>query len=392
MSDLAELVEVPVGVLDSWRTATLAVVIQTLTAGVSVNANNRTITAGEFGVLKTSCVSGGQFLADEHKAVLTGEVKRVRTPVSAGSIIISRMNTPALVGANAYVDEDHPALFLPDRLWALKTNERADCRWLSYFMQSAAFRLFIDDIATGTSGSMKNISKERLLQLQLVIPPLDEQRRIAEVLRSVDDAILAADETLRVTRHVFARVRAELLESARQRFDEIAVANAIAKNKGQKITKLQTSEYLEEGVISIIDQGATFVCGYTDDAAVIWPYGLPVIVFGDHTRILKFVDFPFAIGADGTQCITPAPALNARYLYYALQSLDLLGEGYARHFKLLKEKTIPLPGLPEQVAIAGQLLALEDSIAAAEQIAERHLATKRALMSNLLSGRVRVPT
>lgn len=196
MNAVAELVKADVGMPVEWSAAKLGDVVQTMIAGVSVNADNRPLAGDEVGVLRTSCVSGGQFLGSEHKAVLPGEVSRVRTPVRSGSIIISRMNTPALVGANAYVDEDHPDLFLPDRLWQLRTNGQADCRWLSYFMQSAAFRLFIDDIATGTSGSMKNISKERLLQLPLTLPPLDEQRRIAEVLRSVDEAIASTQATL----------------------------------------------------------------------------------------------------------------------------------------------------------------------------------------------------
>ncbi|MHA3793607.1 restriction endonuclease subunit S [Sphingomonas sp. YL-JM2C] len=194
----------------NWQAASLGDVVDMLTAGVSVNADNRQIDDGEIGVLKTSCVSGGHFAANEHKAVLAGEVDRVRTPVRAGSIIISRMNTPALVGANAYVDEDRPDLFLPDRLWQLRTNHRADCRWLSYYMQSSSFRRFIDDIATGTSGSMKNISKERLLQASLALPPLDEQRRIAEVLRSVDKAIAAN----RVVLDQVTRARAAILHMA----------------------------------------------------------------------------------------------------------------------------------------------------------------------------------
>jgi type I restriction enzyme S subunit len=106
---------------------------------------------------------------------------------------------------------------------------------------------------------------------------------------------------------------------------------------------------------------------------------------------LKFVDFPFVIGADGTQCITPTTGIDARFLYYALQSLDLRGEGYARHFKLLKEKTIPVPDLREQREIAAQLLALETSISAAAQSTQRLVTVKQSLMSDLLSGRVRVP-
>lgn len=240
-------------------------------------------------------------------------------------------------------------------------------------------------------GTRAKLNQADLKRLPIWLPPLDEQRRIAEVLRSADDAIAAAECATQGVRHVFATVRAELLEGARAECAEVLVVDAIAKNRGQKITKLQTADYLDEGAFPIIDQGSSFICGFTNDANAVWPYDLPVIVFGDHTRILKFVDFPFVIGADGTQCITPATDLDARYLYYALQSLDLRGEGYARHFKLLKERSIPVPPLVEQVQIAEQLLSLEDAIGEAEAATERLLAVKRALMPDLLSGHVRVP-
>lgn len=260
-------------------------------------------------------------------------------------------------------------------------------RWLSgwSFVRDHAIGLM-----EGTSGRQR-IPAWAFDEIEVPVPPLDEQRRIAEVLRSVDEAIAAAECATQGARHVFATVRAELLEGARAECAEVLVADAIAKNRGQKITKLQTADYLDEGSFPIIDQGSSFICGFSNDANAVWPYDLPVIVFGDYTRILKFVDFPFVIGADGTQCLTPATDLDARYLYYALQSLDLRGEGYARHFKLLKERSIPVPPLVEQVQIAKQLLSLEDAIGGAEAATERLLMVKRALMSDLLSGHVRVP-
>jgi type I restriction enzyme S subunit len=172
-----------------WPTVALGELIASLQAGVSVNSENRPCEEGEIGVLKTSCVSGGRFNPGEHKAVLENERERVRIPVEGNSIILSRMNTPDLVGENAYIEADQTRLFLPDRLWLLKTNTDADCRWLSFYMQSARFRRQIDDIATGTSGSMKNISKGRLRDLQVSLPSVDEQLRIVEVLASVDRVI-----------------------------------------------------------------------------------------------------------------------------------------------------------------------------------------------------------
>lgn len=246
------------------------------------------------------------------------------------------------------------------------------------------------DLMEGTSGRQR-VPNWAFDEIEVLIPPLDEQRRIAEVLRSVDEAIAASKAVERAVSVVFHRRRQELIEQARGSSSEVAVAAALRKNRGEKLTKLQTEQYDVTGRYPIVDQGARFICGYTDDEAALWPYDLPVVVFGDHTRILKFVDFPFAIGADGTQCLTPTAGIRPRYLYYALQSLDLRAEGYARHFKLLKEKTIPTPTPDEQIAIEEELFSIETVGSEARQSTLKLEAMKIALSSDLLSGRVRVP-
>ncbi|WP_434711570.1 restriction endonuclease subunit S [Rhizobium sp. YTUHZ045] len=160
-------------------------------SGVSVNSEDRPHRAGEIGVLKTSAVYAGQFRPGENKAVLPGERDRVRVPVVKGSIIISRMNTPEFVGASCYVDQNHDTLFLPDRLWRVlpKDGASTNMRWLSYVLLSDQFRRHVDTYATGTSGSMKNLSKANLLGFEFASPPQDHQSKIAEILDTLDEAI-----------------------------------------------------------------------------------------------------------------------------------------------------------------------------------------------------------
>lgn len=261
-----------------------------------------------------------------------------------------------------------------------------DRDWLQYRLEAS-----IPDLADEAHGTtMKHIRKGTLASKTTRVPPLDEQQRIAEVLRSVDETIGAGRAAVAAALRVFRDTRDELLQQARDEFPDIAVADALAKNRGEKLRKLQTSAYLDVGKHPIIDQGADFICGYTDDDNALWPYALPVIVFGDHTRALKFVDFPFVIGADGTQCLTAKEGVLPRYLYFAIQSLDLRSEGYARHFKLLKEQTIPLPDEDTQREIVEALVALERAHELATQSVERAENVKKAVASDLLSGRVRV--
>jgi type I restriction enzyme S subunit len=126
--------------------------------------------------------------------------------------------------------------------------------------------------------------------------------------------------------------------------------------------KLKTNEYLAAGRVPIVDQGADFIAAFTEDAGRAYDGPLPVVIFGDHTCCLKFVDFKFAVGADGTQVLRPVEGVNGRYLYYALHTADLEQFGYQRHFKLLKECEVAVPDLETQLRIASILGAYDDLI------------------------------
>jgi type I restriction enzyme S subunit len=124
--------------------------------------------------------------------------------------------------------------------------------------------------------------------------------------------------------------------------------------------KLSTREYRQSGTYPVIDQGQALIAGWTNDPNAVIDEPLPVIVFGDHSRTFKYVDFPFARGADGTQVLKPRADIHPRFFYYACKALDLASRGYNRHFTLLKEKSIPIPDWAEQEHIADVLRVVEE--------------------------------
>jgi len=119
--------------------------------------------------------------------------------------------------------------------------------------------------------------------------------------------------------------------------------------------KTLQSDYLASGRYPIVDQGQRLIGGYTNDEDRLCGVDGPVIVFGDHTKAFKFVDFPFCIGADGTKILKPKIDADIRYLFYAARQIHIPDNGYSRHFKYLKRGAIPLPPLEEQQRIAGIL-------------------------------------
>ena len=126
--------------------------------------------------------------------------------------------------------------------------------------------------------------------------------------------------------------------------------------------KIQTSEYLSDGKYPVIDQGQAQIAGYTNLEEGLFT-DIPAIIFGDHTRIIKYVDSPFFLGADGVKVLkAKAEGTNYKYLYYCLQNAKIPNTGYNRHFKWLKEVNIPLPALEEQQRIAYVLDKVSDLI------------------------------
>lgn len=127
--------------------------------------------------------------------------------------------------------------------------------------------------------------------------------------------------------------------------------------------KIPTSEYLSEGKFPIIDQGHGQIAGYTNLQSGVFE-NVPVIIFGDHTRAVKYVNTPFFLGADGVKVLkSKIKDTDYKYLFYFLQTAHIPNTGYNRHFKWLKELEIPLPPISEQRRIASILDKVTDLIA-----------------------------
>lgn len=119
--------------------------------------------------------------------------------------------------------------------------------------------------------------------------------------------------------------------------------------------KIPTNEYLERGMHPIIDQGQKEIAGYSNEEAGLF-CDVPAIIFGDHTRVIKYVDTPCFLGADGVKLLKAKKSdANYKYLFYALSSADIPNTGYNRHFKWLKEVEIPTHTENEQNDIVAVL-------------------------------------
>jgi len=173
-----------------WSQVKLKDLVLSLDAGVSVNGEDVSVTEDDFSVLKTSCVSLGTFNPDERKKVtLEHEIQRLKEPLLDNSLVMNRSNTPLLVGSSAFIKKAPKKTYLSDKLWQFKVNQNANIQWIAFYFSNETTLTKLRDMATGTSNSMKNITKPDVLNIDLFAPQKAEQTKIASFLSNVDEKI-----------------------------------------------------------------------------------------------------------------------------------------------------------------------------------------------------------
>lgn len=156
--------------------------------------------------------------------------------------------------------------------------------------------------------------------------------------------------------------------------------------------KLKKKDIKQIGKIPVVDQGENFISGYTDNESDAYAGTLPVIIFGDHTRRVKYIGFKFAVGADGTKLLHPFKALYPKFFFFYLSTLKLESQGYSRHYRFLKQINIPIPPLNEQNRIVAKLEKLLTKVdACKERLGKIPIILKRfrqSVLAAACSGRL----
>jgi type I restriction enzyme S subunit len=169
---------------DGWKIATLGELVTDIHAGKSFKCEERPAQPDEWGVIKVSAMTWGEFLERENKTVLPGREIDMRMEIREGDLLVSRANTVDYVGAVVLVRKTRPRLLLSDKSLRLLLSSAVLPEWLVITLRSPDARRYIEGVATGTSDSMRNISQPKLRALQVPLPPIDVQRElIAEVAR-----------------------------------------------------------------------------------------------------------------------------------------------------------------------------------------------------------------
>lgn len=278
--------------------------------------------------------------------------KLSRHKVENGDILYSRRGD---VGRCAFATEKEKGwLCGTGCLRVTIDTKKAVPKFVFYQLQKPETVGWVEKHAVGAT--MLNLNTSILSDVPIEVPCLDIQRKIVDILSYYDNLIdnnqkqikLLEEAAQRLYKEWFVDLRfpgyedTPIVDGVPKGWDRLPIGELIEKIP--RTTQIMASEYHEEGTIPIIDQSRDFIAGYTDTQSAMVNLGRPVIVFGDHTRILKYIQFPFAKGADGTQLIVSNRDNMPQSLFYcSIVGVDLSNYHYARHFKYLKAEEILVP-------------------------------------------------
>lgn len=267
----------------------------------------------------------------------------------------------------------------------------------------------------GVSQIMKNykstaqgtITVEDVRNILIPFPPIEEQQRIVnrvnELMAKIDEYEKLENQLVQLKEQFPKDMRDSLLQAAMHgqlseqygldtsvdtslinhkfnknmddtEFDvpdtwSVSTLEGVAIPVASKKYQIKESEVQKEGTCRVISQSQQMILGYTNKKEKLFHHNRPVITFGDHTTVVKFINFDFVVGADGLKIFEPTNIVDSKYMYYALTylstNLEKVG-GYSRHYKFIKNKPIGIPPLEEQQRIVDKLdemLPLVDSLA-----------------------------
>lgn len=295
--------------------------------------------------------------------------------------------TGASIGRVTLAPRDMDGARVNQHVCIIRPNAALEPRYLAAYLSSPVIQAAIG--AENYGVTRQALTKEQVLAIEVPVESFAHQQRIADKL----DALLARvdscrDRLDRVTRLMesfrLATLRAGMsgrltadwralsgqhstpgkalppsdIERATWYFDEIPaqwrwmVFRDVFTDETDSSKKLPQAGYSATGKLPVVDQGAALVGGRTDRLELMSTADLPVVVFGDHTRCLKYVDFEFVQGADGVKVLSPVRHVtHPKFAHMMLSAAELPDKGYSRHMKFLRASVFPIPPLEEQAEI-----------------------------------------
>ncbi|MDR9497873.1 MAG: restriction endonuclease subunit S [Hydrogenovibrio sp.] len=252
------------------------------------------------------------------------------------------------------------------------------------------------------SGGQQNLSAGIVKSIQVPVPPLPEQKKIAQILSTWDQAITTTEQLLANSQQQKKALMQQLLTGKKRLHDQNGqpfTGEWHKKELGKLLDYTQptkflvkSSEYSDDHQTPVLTAGKTFILGYTNENFGIFDArNEPVIIFDDFTTASKFVDFPFKAKSSAMKILTAKEGVLIKYVFEAMQMMNYPVGGHQRHWiSIFSNLVIPFPSIEEQQKIAAVLTAVDNEINTLKQKLDHLKQEKKALMQQLLTGKRRV--
>lgn len=309
-----------------------------------------------------------------------------------GDLLFSRM---ADVGRVGFVPEDLEGSIFNYHIMRLRLDDEVvKPKFFQYYVQGA--ERVTEYLKSVNRGATRDGINTKLLQaMPVAVPPLPEQWRIVAKLDQLSARSAAARDHLARTTKLATRAKQAILAEALRgdltldwrndrdlgikETSDIEHLELDGSERGEWTTdilpaswgwlrfrdvftdmtdsrrKLPQKAYAADGTYAVIDQGEKFVGGYSDNVKLVHKSEPPIIIFGDHSRCIKFVNQEFIQGADGVKVLKPTSVISDRFGYWLMRGIDLPDKGYSRHMKFLKASAFPIPTRCEQDEIVRRI-------------------------------------
>lgn len=317
---------------------------------------------------------------------------RASREVKSGDTLFS-MVRPYLMNI-AYVDNQYKNSIASTGFFVCRPNELLFPKFLYYLMLSPFVVYGLNSFMKGDNSP--SINNDNIISFQYPLPPLLEQYRIVDKIEKLFDLIYLINENKLSLEQYITQTKSKVLDLAIRgklvpqdpeeepasmllkkirKDDKIKRVSSdtshypfelpngwewcqleeISKTLSTKPFQILQSEIQKSGNYPVISQSSNFIEGYSNKEENLFKLK-PVIIFGDHTRNVKYVDFEFIVGADGVKILIPQNIYSKYFYYLILKGSEAIeNKGYSRHFKFLRSILYPLPPLNEQKRIVSQI-------------------------------------
>ena len=382
---VGEANEVPFEVPESWKWSNVESFTYDLQYGTSEKSSNE----GDVPVLRMGNISRIGTIDFTDLVYSSNKDDIIKYALLKDDLLFNRTNSSEWVGKTAIFKSDSPAIYAG---YLIRVRCILVCPdYINFVLNSSYHREWCNSIKTDAV-NQSNINAQKLSKHLIPIPPYEEQLRIVaetkkwmSVIDKMEGDVSELDQVINtikskildlaihgklVPQDLNDEPAIELLKRINPKFTPcdnahypfeipttwcLTYVKNIVDNPSCKPFQILQSDINYIGQTPVVSQSSNYIEGYSDRKDCVFKNKNAVLIFGDHTRNLKYVDFDFIVGADGVKIVIPH--ISVKYSYYALQFIinGMRNRGYARHYSVLTNSTIPVPPLSEQLRIVAKI-------------------------------------